>query len=66
MAAGLVAKNGGFDAMRKTTPNRKNGAPEDIAAVMVFLSSRAAAHINGATIEIDGGKGWDHHSRANL
>lgn len=59
MASGLVEKLGGFDEMAKSTPNQRVGTPEDIAATMVFLSSRASAHINGATIQIDGGKVWD-------
>lgn len=34
----------------------KLGSPEDIAGTVVFLSSRAANHINGATVVIDGGE----------
>jgi NAD(P)-dependent dehydrogenase (short-subunit alcohol dehydrogenase family) len=35
-------------------PARKFGAPEDIAAAVVFLASEEAAFINGAMIPIDG------------
>jgi NAD(P)-dependent dehydrogenase (short-subunit alcohol dehydrogenase family) len=29
--------------------------PEEVVSLVVFLSSRAAGHISGATIRIDGG-----------
>jgi hypothetical protein len=32
------------------------GRAEDLAGAVVFLSSRAASHINGATLVIDGGE----------
>lgn len=34
---------------------RRLGQPEDIAAVALFLVSRAASHIQGTAISVDGG-----------
>ncbi|EDU43589.1 FabG Dehydrogenase with different specificities related to short-chain alcohol dehydrogenase [Pyrenophora tritici-repentis] len=56
MAAGLMEKAGGEEALGKASPNGRVGRPEDIAAAVVFLSSRAGGHVNGDTIVLDGGK----------
>ncbi|KAL3461886.1 gluconate 5-dehydrogenase [Aspergillus heterothallicus] len=55
MSASLMDRHGGLEEVAKQVPDQKLGAPEDIAGVMVFLSSRAGKHINGATIVLDGG-----------
>jgi len=55
MASGLLELQGGQDALTAEVPNRRLGYPEDIAGLVVFLSSRAASHINGAVITTDGG-----------
>jgi NAD(P)-dependent dehydrogenase (short-subunit alcohol dehydrogenase family) len=34
---------------------RRPGEPEDIEGLVVFLSSRAGAYVNGTTIPLDGG-----------
>jgi NAD(P)-dependent dehydrogenase (short-subunit alcohol dehydrogenase family) len=36
-------------------PLRRWGEPEDVAGVVVFLASDAAAYVTGCTIPIDGG-----------
>jgi NAD(P)-dependent dehydrogenase (short-subunit alcohol dehydrogenase family) len=36
-------------------PSRRTGTPEDVAGTALFLSSRAGAYVNGATIALDGG-----------
>jgi 3-oxoacyl-[acyl-carrier protein] reductase len=36
-------------------PLRRLGAPEDVAALVVFLASAQARHITGTTIQVDGG-----------
>ncbi|TGZ81902.1 NAD(P)-binding protein [Ascodesmis nigricans] len=56
MAAGLIDKSGGEAALGKSTPNGRLGQPDDIAGVVTFLSSKAASHVNGVVIPIDGGK----------
>ncbi|KAH0847743.1 Rhamnolipids biosynthesis 3-oxoacyl-[acyl-carrier-protein] reductase [Fonsecaea pedrosoi] len=55
MASGLLELQGGQAAMAAEVPNKRLGRPEDIAGLVVFLSSRAALHINGAVVTTDGG-----------
>jgi NAD(P)-dependent dehydrogenase (short-subunit alcohol dehydrogenase family) len=55
MASGLMELQGGAAALAAEVPNKRLGQPEDIAGLVVFLSSRAAGHINGAVITTDGG-----------
>ncbi|KAJ3091825.1 hypothetical protein HDU96_002931 [Phlyctochytrium bullatum] len=43
------------DALLSAQPTGRIGTPEDMAGLALFLSSRAAAHITGAVIPIDGG-----------
>lgn len=58
MANGLLELSGGADEHARRNPMRRLGRPEDIAGVVVYLASRASAHVNGATITIDGGAMW--------
>src|SRR5204863_7166829 len=46
MASGLIGLSGGMDAAAARNPNKRLGKPEDIAGLVVFLSSRASSHIN--------------------
>jgi NAD(P)-dependent dehydrogenase (short-subunit alcohol dehydrogenase family) len=55
MASGLIEMQGGLKTLEEQSPNRRLGRPEDIAGLVVFLSSRAASHLNGAVIASDGG-----------
>ncbi|KIW69911.1 hypothetical protein, variant [Phialophora macrospora] len=55
MASGLLELQGGAAALAAEVPNKRLGQPEDLAGLVVFLSSRAASHINGAVITTDGG-----------
>lgn len=55
MTTGLLDMEGGQAAKAADVPNGRLGLPEDIAGLVVFLSSRAANHINGAVITTDGG-----------
>ncbi|KAH9948276.1 hypothetical protein B0H21DRAFT_249929 [Amylocystis lapponica] len=52
MAATLRTKG---DKIRASIPLLRIGAPEDVAGAAIFLSSRAGAYVNGATIALDGG-----------
>lgn len=36
-------------------PLSRIGTPEDVAGTALFLSGRAGAYVNGATIALDGG-----------
>jgi NAD(P)-dependent dehydrogenase (short-subunit alcohol dehydrogenase family) len=55
MANGLLDMQGGVAEVAKDVPNRRLGEPEDIAGLVVFLSSRASKHLNGVCIATDGG-----------
>lgn len=41
--------------LNETTPDRRIGKPEDIAASVLFLLSDAASHIHAANLMVDGG-----------
>lgn len=56
MANELMKISGGVEALSAANPNRRLGLPEDIAGTVVYLCSRAASHVNGDTIVLDGGK----------
>jgi NAD(P)-dependent dehydrogenase (short-subunit alcohol dehydrogenase family) len=43
------------DAIKAGIPLGRIGTPQDVAGTCLFLSSRAGAFINGATISVDGG-----------
>ena len=58
MASGLMELQGGEKKMAEAVPDGKIGTPEDVAGVVVFLASRAGAHVNGACVTIDGGAMW--------
>jgi NAD(P)-dependent dehydrogenase (short-subunit alcohol dehydrogenase family) len=38
------------------TPSRRQGTPQDVAGVVLFLTSEAAAYVNGSNIVVDGGR----------
>jgi len=42
-------------SMEASIPLGRIGTPEDVAGTCLFLSSRAGAYVNGATITLDGG-----------
>jgi NAD(P)-dependent dehydrogenase (short-subunit alcohol dehydrogenase family) len=58
MSNGLLELAGGADEIAKGNPMQRLGKPEDIAGAVVYLASRAGAHVNGANIVIDGGSMW--------
>jgi NAD(P)-dependent dehydrogenase (short-subunit alcohol dehydrogenase family) len=43
------------DVIEAGVPLGRIGTPEDVAGACLFLSSRAGAYVNGATITVDGG-----------
>ncbi|CAM1510035.1 Fc.00g003700.m01.CDS01 [Cosmosporella sp. VM-42] len=58
MSNGLLKMSGGADKIAKANPMGRLGVPEDIAGVVVYLTSRAGAHVNGEAIAVDGGAMW--------
>lgn len=55
MTSSTLAIPGFADRLNAGSPNGRIGRPDDIAGLVVFLSSRASSHINGAVIPVDGG-----------
>jgi 7-alpha-hydroxysteroid dehydrogenase len=43
------------EKMETATPLRRIGDPEDVAATVVYLASRAGAYMTGKVLEVDGG-----------
>ena len=41
--------------LEQACPMRRIGAPSDMAGVVIYLSSRAGAYVNGVVIPVDGG-----------
>lgn len=56
---GMAAVAGGSfnEAIRESTPLRRLGQPQDIAAAALFLLSDAAGFITGETLVVSGGRG---------
>ena len=52
---GRFTKPEAFDAAAKTVPLGRAGTPEEVAHVVAFLASDAAAYLAGETVEINGG-----------
>ena len=42
-------------AIAARAPLRRIGRPDDMAGVVVYLTSRAGAYVTGAVIPVDGG-----------
>ncbi|KAI5289368.1 hypothetical protein KEM54_003989 [Ascosphaera aggregata] len=55
MSNGLLSMEGTLEYVAAASPNLRLGKAEDFAGLTVFLASRAASHINGAVIALDGG-----------
>ncbi len=52
---GLQQREGFEDFLRQEVPQNRWASPEDIAPVVLFLSSPAGGYVNGQTLAIDGG-----------
>lgn len=58
MSNGLLELSGGAAQLGASNPLGRLGHPEDIAGIVVYLSSRAGSYINGEAIALDGGAIW--------
>ncbi|PSR97157.1 hypothetical protein BD289DRAFT_120116 [Coniella lustricola] len=58
MSVGLLEISGGQSKIAESNPMKRLGKPEDIAGIVVYLSSRAGSHVNGEAIAVDGGSMW--------
>ncbi|KAI5783578.1 hypothetical protein EDC01DRAFT_663606 [Geopyxis carbonaria] len=56
MAKEMVQAAGGEEKMARESPNGRLGREEDIKGVLTFLCSKAAGHVNGVVVPLDGGK----------
>ncbi|MCK9544101.1 MAG: SDR family oxidoreductase [Novosphingobium sp.] len=54
-AAAATVGEAGFDYAAQIAPTGRIGEPEDIAGMVVFLSSDAGGHVTGETLLVDGG-----------
>ncbi|PKS11660.1 hypothetical protein jhhlp_001811 [Lomentospora prolificans] len=59
MSNGLLELSGGAGKFAKENPLGRLGRPEDIAGVIVYLTSRAGSYLNGEVIALDGGSRWN-------
>jgi len=50
-----AVRNKAGDLIQKMIPMKRLGQPEDVAAVIVFLASPAAAYVTGQVLTVDGG-----------
>ncbi|KAH9861020.1 hypothetical protein IAQ61_010756 [Plenodomus lingam] len=55
LANGLIENLGGREQLEAYNPRKRLGEPQDIAGLMVYLASPAAAYVNGEDIAVDGG-----------
>ena len=51
----VTSDEGTREAMEHSTPLQRIGVPEEIAATVIYLASRAGGYVTGKLIEVDGG-----------
>ena len=55
MTQGILQSPAVHEELRRHVPLGRWGEPEEIAAVLTFLTSPAASFVNGAIVPVDGG-----------
>jgi len=60
MTAPMLAAPGMEERIVSAIPAGRIGSPEDIAAAVIYLSSRAGAYLDGTVIPVDGGVSTTH------
>lgn len=58
MSEGLLEMSGGTELFASMNPMGRLGRPEDFAGAVIYLTSRAGAHVNAEALVIDGGANW--------
>ncbi|CAI4212958.1 unnamed protein product [Parascedosporium putredinis] len=59
MSNGLLELSGGATKFAAENPLGRLGRPEDIAGIIVYLTSRAGSYVNGEVVALDGGSRWN-------
>src|SRR5262249_52642915 len=55
MSAGVFGNPDIYAAVMSGIPRGKHGVPADLQGTVVYLASRASAHMIGQTLHVDGG-----------
>jgi len=63
MNTSLLENKPKLDALLANIPLGRLGSTDDVAGLVVFLASDAAAYINGATFTVDGGLSRSYHEQ---
>ena len=51
----LISESNISDLLAKNTPLQRNGTPEDVADVALFLASEQSRFVTGEAFAVDGG-----------
>ena len=55
-----------YQARERDVPLQRAGTPDEVAGAAVFLASPLASYVNGAVIEVTGGRGYEHPGKSAM